>query len=110
MGQGPFDYCKFRSFCKSFIFAKLRIFFLKIIPSQNGKITLWFTDICKSCKYVNHSNIANMYFNAIRENRIIAKISEFTLCIVAKKCGSTFMIVLFFSSACLNYSLVRIFC
>ena len=35
--------------------------------------------------YVNHDlvtgfNVANMYFNFIRENKIITKISEFTVC------------------------------
>ena len=53
MGQGPFDYCKFGNFRKGFIFAKLSIFFLKIMPSQNGEIILSFTDICKSCLVVN---------------------------------------------------------
>ena len=53
---------------------------MKIKPSQNGKITLSFTKI-----KVNHSLVAkfehaNMSFNAIRENKIITNISEFTLC------------------------------
>ena len=44
-------YCKFGNFCVDFIFAKLRIMqsFVKIKPSQNGKITLSVIDICKYC-------------------------------------------------------------
>ena len=40
--------CKFGNFREDFIFAKLRSF-VKIKPSQNGKITLSFIDIGKSC-------------------------------------------------------------
>ena len=52
--------------------------FVKIKSSRNGEITLSFID------KVNHAivpifNVANMYFNAVRENRILAKISEFTV-------------------------------
>ena len=49
--------------------------FVKIKTSGNGEITLSFTDIGKS-------NVANVYFNAIRENGILAKISEFTVMII----------------------------
>ena len=40
--------------------------------------------LCRLLVYVNHAivaifNVANVYFNAIRENRILAKISEFTV-------------------------------
>ena len=51
--------------------------FVKIEPSRNGDITLSSTD-------VNHSlftnfKVANMSFNATRENKTLAKISEFTV-------------------------------
>ena len=40
--------------------------------------------LCRLLIYVNHAlvanfNVANMSFNAIRENKILAKISEFTV-------------------------------
>ena len=50
--------------------------FMKIKPSQNGKITLSFTDVgesCPSCKFLTRQ----MSFNAIHENKILTKISEF---------------------------------
>ena len=52
--------------------------FVKIKPSRNGEITLSFMD-------VNHAPIAiffyfaNMSFKVLRENKIIAKISEITV-------------------------------
>ena len=52
--------------------------FVKIKSSQNGKITLSFTyesKLCHSCGFY----VANMSFNAIRENKILAKISDFTV-------------------------------
>ena len=43
---------------------------MNIRPSQNGEITLLLTDVGKSCcKYI---------LNAIPENKILTKISEFT--------------------------------
>ena len=42
-----FVYCKFGNFREDFIFAKLR--FAKIKSSRNGKITLSFISIGKSC-------------------------------------------------------------
>ena len=53
--------------------------FAKIKPSQNDKITLSFIDIGKSCLSREFFHITNMYFNAIRENNILAKIYEFTV-------------------------------
>ena len=53
--------------------------FAKIKPSRNGEITLLFTDIGKSCPSHEFFNFANMSFNAIRENKILTKISEFTV-------------------------------
>ena len=50
-----------------------------IRPSQNGEITLLFTYIGKSCLSCEIFNVANMYFKAFRENKILAKISEFTV-------------------------------
>ena len=52
--------------------------FVKIKSSRNGELTLLFTDICKSCLRRDFLR-RNMYFNAIRENKILAKISEFTV-------------------------------
>ena len=55
---------------------------MKIKFSRNGEITLLFTDIGKSCSSCVF-NVVNMYFNAIRENKILAKISVctvFTVC------------------------------
>ena len=52
--------------------------FVKIKSMRNGETTLSFTD------KVNHAivtifNVANTSFNAVRENKILAKISEFTV-------------------------------
>ena len=52
--------------------------FVKTKSSRNGEITLTFTDKCKPC----HSRdfyVANMSFITIREKKILAKISEFTV-------------------------------
>ena len=53
--------------------------FVKINSSRNGEITR-----CHLLMKVNHvivANfyVANMYFNAFRENKMLAKISEFTV-------------------------------
>ena len=52
--------------------------FVKTKPSQIGDITLSFTDIGKTCP-VHDFYVTNVSFNAIRENKILAKISEFTV-------------------------------
>ena len=52
--------------------------FMKIIPSQNGENSLPFIDVGKSCQS-RFLNVANMSFNAIRKNEILAKISESTV-------------------------------
>ena len=52
--------------------------FVKIKSSRNAEITLSFTNIGKSWPsriYI----VTNMSFNAIRENKILAKISGFTV-------------------------------
>ena len=49
--------------------------FVKIESSGNGGITLSLTDIGKSCPF----NVVNTSFKAIRENKILTKISEFTV-------------------------------
>ena len=46
--------------------------------SRNGKITLSFIDIGKPCFSRDFSHY-NMSFNAIRENKILAKISKSTV-------------------------------
>ena len=53
--------------------------FVKIKSSQIGEITLSFTDIGKSRPSREFLKVANMCFNAIRENKILGKISEFTV-------------------------------
>ena len=53
--------------------------FVKIKPSRNGKITLSFIDIGTSCPSRFFFHITNISFNAIRENKILAKISESTV-------------------------------
>ena len=52
--------------------------FVKIKSSRNAEITLSFTNIGKSCPSGDLS-VTNMSFNAIRENKVIAKISGFTV-------------------------------
>ena len=52
--------------------------FVKIRPSRNREITLSFTYIGKSCLSCEF-NVSNMSFKAFRENKILAKISEFTV-------------------------------
>ena len=52
---------------------------MKINTSPNGKITLSFTDIGKSYLSCDFFNVANMSFKAFRENKILAKISEFKI-------------------------------
>ena len=52
--------------------------FVKITPSRNGEMTLSFTDIGKYA-LIAIFTVANMSINAIRENKILAKISKFTV-------------------------------
>ena len=42
-------------------------------------MTLSFTNIGKSCLSSEIKKVSNMSFNAIHENKILAKISEFTV-------------------------------
>ena len=53
--------------------------FVKLKPSRNDKITLSFIDIRKSCLSREFFHITSMSFNAIRENKVLAKISESTV-------------------------------
>ena len=53
--------------------------FMKIKPSQNSEVTLSFNKVGISCPSCEFFNVANMSFIAIRENKILAKISEFTV-------------------------------
>ena len=55
--------------------------FVIIKPSRIGDITLSFADIRKYCP-VRDFNVPNVSFNAIRENKILAKISEFTVLMI----------------------------
>ena len=59
------------------IFTRALLLF-KINRSRNGKTTLSFIDVGKSCLN-GIFNVANMSFNAIRENKILSKIFEFTV-------------------------------
>ena len=54
--------------------------FTKTKHSENGDITLPFIDVGKSCSSLGIFNIVNIYFIGIHENKILAKISEFTVC------------------------------
>ena len=83
--------------------------FLKIITWQNGKISLLLTAVDKSY----FSKVPNMSFNGIHENKILAKISGFSVLGVKAKFGfvvqgsyvltGLFSIALF-SSFCLGSS------
>ena len=52
--------------------------FVKIKSSRNAEITLSFTYICKSCP-CREFLATQICLNAVRENKIIAKISGFTV-------------------------------
>ena len=52
--------------------------FVKIKPSRNGYITLSFTDVGKAC-LSREFLTPQICLNTIRENKILAKISEFTV-------------------------------
>ena len=52
--------------------------FVKIKSSRNAEITQSLTDIGKSCPSRDFS-VTNMSFKAIREDKILAKISGFTI-------------------------------
>ena len=52
--------------------------FEKIKALQNGDITLLFTQVCKSCPN-QIFKVVNISLNAFRENKVLAKISEFTV-------------------------------
>ena len=53
--------------------------FTKIKPSRNDESVLSFSDVGKSHQSRDFFNLENMYFNAIHENKILTKISEFTV-------------------------------
>ena len=53
-------------FSRNFAYAKFR----EIKPWQSGEIIMPFTDIGKSCPSREFFYVANMSFNAIRENKI----------------------------------------
>ena len=52
--------------------------FVEIKPSRNGNITLSFTDVGKSCPSREFFT-SQICLNTIRENKMLAKISEFTV-------------------------------
>ena len=53
--------------------------FVKIKSSKSAEITLSFTVICKSCPSREFLSVTNVSFNAVRENKILAMISRFTV-------------------------------
>ena len=53
--------------------------FVKVKPSRNSKKTLAFTDVGKPCPSREILMAQKKSANAIHENKILAKISEFTL-------------------------------
>ena len=53
--------------------------FVKIKPSQNGKITLSFTDIVNHALVAFFFYVANMTSNAIRENNFSRKLPNLQL-------------------------------
>ena len=55
--------------------------FAKIKASRNGENSLSFTYVVKSCQSREFLH-GKMSFNAICENKILAEISEFTVCIL----------------------------
>ena len=61
--------------------------FVKIKPSRIGDITLSLTDIGITCSVPDFYD-ANVSFNAIRESKIPAKISEFAVCLLDAICIS----------------------
>ena len=62
---------------------------MKIESSGNGEIILSFTDIGISCPSRDFLYAANMSFNAIRENKILAKISgQYLRFIHVERCNS----------------------
>ena len=63
------SYCKLGNF--------LEFYFREIILSRNGKITLLFTNIGKSCLSCDLITITNII--AIHENKIRAEIFKFTV-------------------------------
>ena len=58
--------------------------FVKIKCSQNGEITLSFTDIVKSCSSCKCLGSQICYLTLFPKNKILAKISGFTILISDK--------------------------
>ena len=75
--------CYHNSGEKSEISARVLVLrnFAEMKPSQNGEVNSPLTGVGKSCTYTSPDffNIANMSLNVIRENKILAKKSEFTV-------------------------------
>ena len=65
-------YCKFGIFFARALLSKIK-------PSRNSKITLLFTDIGKSCLSWEFWASKICLLNALRENKILTKKSEFTV-------------------------------
>ena len=53
--------------------------FVKTEPSPNGEITMSLTDVGKSCPGRKFLMSQICFFEAFRENKILSKISEFTV-------------------------------
>ena len=74
--------------------------FVKIKSFWFCAITLSFTDIGKSCASREFFNVSNMTFNAFPKNKIIAKISEFT---VTRICLTLYLLVLSADKFCKQF-------
>ena len=66
-------FCKFGNFHEGFIFAKLR--FCEVCENKTLKMAL---SLCRLL-IMKSLKVANVSLNAILENKILAKISEFTV-------------------------------
>ena len=71
----PVLYCKFKNFCEGFIFEKL----VKIKSLRIVQITIPFTDIGKSGPCCEFLTLQLCVFMLFCENKMLTKISEFTL-------------------------------
>ena len=88
-GLNLYKYCKLGNFCEGFIFVKLRICEVsrKLSPREMAE------SLCLLLIEVNHALVVkflrpDMSFNAICENKILAKISGFTVAIMWSKMSS----------------------
>ena len=80
--------------------------FVKIKPSRNGGITLSFIDIGKSCLIREFFTSLICLLNTIRENKILAKISESTVLSLQFSHFTLFILVdfpIYVDTICMEY-------